>query len=95
MYVILHQVGFLLTGLCTTLGVQWLFYRGAASMDAILCMIEKILIIFDLTASMSLLPQLSNYIGMLLVGFFIPVLLKRKLKYKPIQQGDDVRCKIV
>lgn len=31
MYVILHQIGFLLTGLCTTLGVQWLFYRGAAS----------------------------------------------------------------
>lgn len=30
-YVILHQMGFLLTGLCTTLGVQWLFYRGAAS----------------------------------------------------------------
>lgn len=27
----LHQIGFLLTGLCTTLGVQWLFYRGAAS----------------------------------------------------------------
>jgi hypothetical protein len=31
MYVILHQIGFLSTGLCTTLGVQWLFYRGAAS----------------------------------------------------------------
>jgi hypothetical protein len=29
--IILHQIGFLLTGLCTTLGVQWLFYRGAAS----------------------------------------------------------------
>lgn len=29
--VILHQIGFLITGLCTTLGVQWLFYRGAAS----------------------------------------------------------------
>lgn len=40
---------------------------------------------------MSLLPQLSNYIGMLLVGFFIPVLLKRKMNYKLIQQGDDVR----
>ncbi|KAI7890859.1 uncharacterized protein EV154DRAFT_243795 [Mucor mucedo] len=70
MYVILHQAGFLLTGLCTTLGVQWLFYRGAAT-------------------SMSLLPQLSNYIGMLLVGFFIPMLLKRKMSYKLIQQGDD------
>ncbi|KAI7862780.1 uncharacterized protein EV154DRAFT_572909 [Mucor mucedo] len=51
MYVILHQAGFLLTGLCTTLGVQWLFYRGAAT-------------------SMSLLPQLSNYIGMLLVSLY-------------------------
>lgn len=30
--IIAHQLGFLLTGLCTTLGVQWLFYRGAASM---------------------------------------------------------------
>lgn len=29
-------------------------------------------------ASMSLLPQLSSYTGMLLVGLFIPVLLKRK-----------------
>jgi hypothetical protein len=27
---------------------------------------------------MSLLPQLSSYTGMLLVGLFIPVLLKRK-----------------
>ncbi|KAI9363076.1 hypothetical protein BD770DRAFT_469774 [Pilaira anomala] len=57
--IILHQIGFLVTGLCTTLGVQWLFYRGAAT-------------------SMSLLPQLSNYTGMLMVGLFIPVLLKRK-----------------
>jgi hypothetical protein len=32
MQIIAHQLGFLLTGLCTTLGVQWLFYRGAASM---------------------------------------------------------------
>jgi hypothetical protein len=32
--IIAHQVGFLLTGLCTTLGVQWLFYRGAASTQA-------------------------------------------------------------
>lgn len=29
--IILHQIGFLITGLCTTLGVQWLFYKGAAS----------------------------------------------------------------
>ncbi|KAG2196602.1 hypothetical protein INT46_008348 [Mucor plumbeus] len=57
--IILHQIGFLLTGLCTTLGVQWLFYRGAAT-------------------SMSLLPQLSSYTGMLLVGLFVPILLKKK-----------------
>ncbi|GAA5803465.1 hypothetical protein HPULCUR_008947 [Helicostylum pulchrum] len=57
--IILHQIGFLITGLCTTLGVQWLFYKGAAT-------------------SMSLLAQLSNYTGMLLVGLFIPILIKQK-----------------
>jgi hypothetical protein len=30
LYVTLHQISFLATGLCTTLGVQWLFYKGAA-----------------------------------------------------------------
>ncbi|KAL9537247.1 hypothetical protein MBANPS3_011950 [Mucor bainieri] len=72
--IILHQIGFLLTGLCTTLGVQWLFYRGAAT-------------------SMSLLPQLSNYTGMLLVGLFVPFLLKRKqqmaLQYKLILSEEE------
>jgi hypothetical protein len=37
---------------------------------------------------MSLLPQLSSYTGMLLVGLFIPILLKRKkllaLEYKQV-----------
>ncbi|CAO3621135.1 unnamed protein product [Mucor hiemalis] len=61
LYIILHQISFLLTGLCTTLGVQWLFYRGAAT-------------------SISLLPQLSSYTGMLLVGLFIPILLKQRRK---------------
>lgn len=45
-------------------------------------------------ASMSLLPQLSNYTGMLMVGLFIPVLLKRKrqndaLAYSLIE-GEEV-----
>lgn len=31
LYIIFHQVLFLVTGLITTLGVQWLFYTGAAS----------------------------------------------------------------
>ncbi|CAO3640094.1 unnamed protein product [Mucor fragilis] len=72
--IVLHQIGFLLTGLCTTLGVQWLFYRGAAT-------------------SMSLLPQLSNYTGMLLVGLFVPILLKRKeqmaLQYKLVLTEEE------
>ncbi|GAN06959.1 conserved hypothetical protein [Mucor ambiguus] len=72
--IILHQIGFLLTGLCTTLGVQWLFYRGAAT-------------------SMSLLPQLSSYTGMLLVGLFVPILLQRKeqmaLQYKLILSEEE------
>ncbi|KAL1931949.1 hypothetical protein VTP01DRAFT_9005 [Rhizomucor pusillus] len=31
MYIIAHQISFLLTGVGSTLGVQWLFYVGAAS----------------------------------------------------------------
>lgn len=42
---------------------------------------------------MSLLPQLSNYTGMLLVGLFVPILLKRKqqmaLHYKMILSEEE------
>ncbi|KAI8066273.1 uncharacterized protein B0P05DRAFT_475801 [Gilbertella persicaria] len=70
-HIVLHQISFLLTGLCTTLGVQWLFYRGAAT-------------------SMSFLPQLSSYTGMLLVGLFIPILLKRKITaYHTLFQEEE------
>jgi hypothetical protein len=31
LYILFHQVTFILTGLATTLGCQWLFYHGAAS----------------------------------------------------------------
>jgi hypothetical protein len=33
LYIIFHQVMFLLTGLSTTLGTQWIFYHGAASKE--------------------------------------------------------------
>ncbi|KAI7868254.1 hypothetical protein BDF14DRAFT_1794505 [Spinellus fusiger] len=33
-YIVCHQLLFLLTGLCTTLGIQWLFYKGAATGDS-------------------------------------------------------------
>lgn len=33
LYILGHQVFFLLSGLCQTLGAQWLFYSGAASRD--------------------------------------------------------------
>ncbi|KAI8083075.1 uncharacterized protein BX664DRAFT_339766 [Halteromyces radiatus] len=59
LYILFHQVMFLLTGLMTTLGCQWLFYKGAATGD-------------------SYLTQLSQYLGMILVGLLIPSLLKRK-----------------
>ncbi|GAA5809982.1 hypothetical protein MFLAVUS_003397 [Mucor flavus] len=39
--VILHQIGFLITGLCTTLGVQWLFYRGAATPMSLLTQLSS------------------------------------------------------
>ncbi|KAI8348873.1 hypothetical protein BD560DRAFT_410515 [Blakeslea trispora] len=58
-YIVFHQISFLISGICITLGVQWLFYRGAAT-------------------SMSFIPQLLSYTGMLLVGLFIPVLSKRR-----------------
>ncbi|KAI8637993.1 hypothetical protein BD408DRAFT_423644 [Parasitella parasitica] len=47
-------------------------------------------------ASMSLLPQLSSYTGMLLVGLFVPVLLKKKeqmaLQYKLILSEEEADC---
>ncbi|KAI8992068.1 hypothetical protein BDF20DRAFT_832053 [Mycotypha africana] len=66
LHITLHQISFLITGLCTTLGMQWLFYKGAAT-------------------SMSLLPQLSSYTGMLLIGAFIPFLIRRKSRRKSMQ----------
>lgn len=47
----------------------------------------------NIKASMSLLPQLSSYTGMLLVGLFVPMLLKRKeqmaLQYKMILSEEE------
>lgn len=89
--IVLHQIGFLLTGLCTTLGVQWLFYRGAASKCVPVAYMSPPSHLEP--ASMSLLPQLSNYTGMLLVGLFVPILLKRKqqmaLQYKLILSEEE------
>ncbi|KAI9306682.1 hypothetical protein BJ944DRAFT_159471 [Cunninghamella echinulata] len=34
LYTLFHQLMFLLTGLITTLGTQWIFYRGAATADS-------------------------------------------------------------
>ncbi|KAI8366640.1 uncharacterized protein BYT42DRAFT_587323 [Radiomyces spectabilis] len=65
--VLFHQTSFLLTGLWTTLGTQWLFYKGAAN-------------------SLSFLTQLSSYMGMILVGLLIPLLLrKRQEAYQAIR----------
>ncbi|KAL0135958.1 hypothetical protein V8B55DRAFT_1551875 [Mucor lusitanicus] len=75
LYIGFHQVMFLITGLCTTLGTQWLFYHGAATGD-------------------SYLAQLAQYLGMVLVGLIIPVLLRNKQKgYSRINQeehGHDI-----
>ncbi|KAI8974937.1 hypothetical protein BDB01DRAFT_728600 [Pilobolus umbonatus] len=70
-YILFHQVSFLVTGLITTLGTQWIFYHGAATGD-------------------SYLTQLAQYIGMILVGSIIPLLLKNKKKgYNKVSQEDD------
>ncbi|KAK4509276.1 uncharacterized protein ATC70_007626 [Mucor velutinosus] len=70
LYIGFHQVMFLITGLCTTLGTQWLFYHGAATGD-------------------SYLAQLAQYLGMVLVGLIIPVLLRNKQKkYSIINQEE-------
>ncbi|KAI9280748.1 hypothetical protein BY458DRAFT_500264 [Sporodiniella umbellata] len=71
LYVVFHQVMFLLTGLGTTLGTQWIFYHGAATGN-------------------SYLTQLTQYVGMMLVGLLIPTLKKRKEKsYKKIPQEEN------
>ncbi|KAI7876998.1 hypothetical protein K492DRAFT_198070 [Lichtheimia hyalospora FSU 10163] len=82
LYIVFHQVLFLVTGLITTLGVQWLFYTGAATGD-------------------SYLTQLSQYIGMVLVGLLIPVILARQRKahqYTSVSSnaddGEDERQRI-
>ncbi|KAI8364003.1 hypothetical protein EDC96DRAFT_511492 [Choanephora cucurbitarum] len=71
MYIAFHQVMFLMTGLSTTLGTQWLFYHKAATGD-------------------SYLAQLSQYLGMVMVGLLIPILLRNKQKaYQRLNQEDD------
>ncbi|KAG1447781.1 hypothetical protein G6F46_004363 [Rhizopus delemar] len=62
---------FLLTGLSSTLGTQWIFYHGAATGD-------------------SYLTQLAQYLGMVLVGFLIPILKKNKQKqYTRLSQQEE------
>ncbi|KAG2222026.1 hypothetical protein INT45_003671 [Circinella minor] len=41
LYIVFHQVCFLLTGLVTTLGTQWLFYSGAATGDSYLTQLSQ------------------------------------------------------
>ncbi|KAL1934650.1 hypothetical protein VTP01DRAFT_6832 [Rhizomucor pusillus] len=60
-YTFAHQLCFLLTGVGTTLAVQWIFYKGAATAD-------------------SNLTQLAQYVGTVLVGAFIPLILSSKKK---------------
>ncbi|KAL0082685.1 hypothetical protein J3Q64DRAFT_1752680 [Phycomyces blakesleeanus] len=43
LYIIFHQLLFLLTGLFTTLGIQWLFYKGAATGDSYLVQLAQYL----------------------------------------------------
>ncbi|KAI8981714.1 hypothetical protein BDF20DRAFT_818337 [Mycotypha africana] len=42
-YIVFHQVLFLISGLCTTLGAQWLFYQGAATGDSYLTQLAQYL----------------------------------------------------
>ncbi|KAI8885829.1 hypothetical protein K501DRAFT_245305 [Backusella circina FSU 941] len=50
LYILLHQVLFLMSGLCTTLGTQWIFYNGAATGDSYLTQLAQytgmVLVIF-------------------------------------------------
>ncbi|ORX46742.1 hypothetical protein DM01DRAFT_1310818 [Hesseltinella vesiculosa] len=50
MYILFHQFSFLMTGLVTTFGCQWLFYKGAATGDSYLTQlfsyIGMVLVIF-------------------------------------------------
>ncbi|KAI8643236.1 hypothetical protein BD408DRAFT_415182 [Parasitella parasitica] len=71
LYIGFHQIMFMVTGLCTTLGTQWLFYNGAATGD-------------------SYLAQLAQYLGMVLVGLIIPILLKNKQKDYSILDQQDI-----
>ncbi|RCI04878.1 hypothetical protein CU098_013151 [Rhizopus stolonifer] len=41
LYTLFHQVMFLLTGLATTLGTQWIFYHGAATGDSYLTQLAQ------------------------------------------------------
>ncbi|KAI9319333.1 hypothetical protein BX666DRAFT_1843100, partial [Dichotomocladium elegans] len=41
LYILFHQLSFLLTGLITTLGVQWFFYIGAATADNYLVQLSQ------------------------------------------------------
>ncbi|SAL99950.1 hypothetical protein [Absidia glauca] len=43
LYILFHQVTFILTGLATTLGCQWLFYHGAATGDSYLTQLAQYL----------------------------------------------------
>ncbi|KAI9476454.1 MAG: hypothetical protein EXX96DRAFT_577229 [Benjaminiella poitrasii] len=72
LYIGFHQIMFLVSGLCTTLGIQWLFYHGAATGD-------------------SYLAQFAQYLGMVLVGLIIPILVKNKRKgYSKVTQEEEL-----
>lgn len=89
LYIAFHQVMFLLTGLCTTLGTQWLFYHGAASKFIQLFDISRLSACF-FQAGDSYLAQLAQYIGMVLVGLIIPILLKNKQNgYSKLNQTTE------
>lgn len=90
LYIVFHQVMFLLTGLCTTLGTQWLFYHGAASKFICFFDMSRLNTNFQFLAGDSYLAQLAQYIGMVLVGLIIPILLKNKQKgYSRLNQATE------
>ncbi|KAI9281492.1 hypothetical protein BY458DRAFT_498768 [Sporodiniella umbellata] len=71
LYILFHQVTYLLTGLSSTLAIQWIFYHGAATGD-------------------SYLTQLAQFMSMILVGFLIPALKKKKERqYKMLPQQEN------
>jgi hypothetical protein len=88
-YIVIHQVSFLITGLCTTLGTQWLFYHGAAS-KLVLLFLRMYLKLIPQVAGDSYLAQLAQYLGMILVGLIIPMLLKNKKNgYNKVNQEEE------